>query len=178
MKITIPADSAKNGGALYTLVDDVTNLNSQVSRERINTSLILNDNAASIKLEMDQSTLLTILAEGGELEENLMAIKVPISFASAEVPAGVPYRENVIGQPRTFDEWFLYGAEVWIDLTNGFFLFNTNPLGSVGQSSQYLKGSEMEIIRQLDTVNISILNLTEAQTEVNDPAKDYIKTEW
>jgi hypothetical protein len=177
MKITIPVSAAKNGGNLYTLVDDLTNTNSGITKQTVNTDLLITDDP-SIPVNMDQANLLAILAEAGEVEERLMAIKMPTSFANTAVPVGVPYRENVIGNARQFDEWFLYGAEVWIDSTNGFFVFNTNPLGSVAAQSQYLKGSQMEIIRQLDAVNISILNLEEAQTEVDDPAKNYVKVVW
>jgi hypothetical protein len=178
MKITIPADSAKNGGALYTLIDDLTNLNSQVDRIRENSDLIIDDIASSVKIEVDQATLLSILGESGEIEEALFAVKMPTSFANTIVPAGVPYRDNVIGNARQFDEWFITGSEVWIDATNGFFVFYTNPLGVAGAESTYLKASEIELIRQLDTVNISILTLEEAQTEVNDVAKDYSKVNW
>jgi len=174
-KITIPVDSAKNGGDLYTLIDDLTNLNSQVSKTRINGDLIVNDAGAETeqKIEIDQATFLSILAETGEVEEYLAGIRMPASFATIDIPAGLPFRTNVLGGVRTFTEWFLDGAEVWIKGDNTEFIFYTNPAPSVNQNG--LTGSQMEIIRQLDTVNISIMTVAEVQAEV---ASGWNKVTW
>ena len=163
MKITIPVNSAKAGGNLYELVDDLTNLNSEVSRTRDNGNLILNDNIASQaqKMTMDQATLLSILSEGGELEEHLMGIRIPSTFSNTSVPVGLPYRTNVLGAVRTFTNWFLNGAEVWIKVGGAEFIFYTNPAAGLASPSQYLKGSEMEIVRQLNTATITILSVEE-----------------
>lgn len=178
MRVTIPIIAAKNGGNLYALIDDLTNTNSAVSNTPQGTNVILDDGKANNKIGMDQALLLSILAEGGEIEHELMAIKMPTSLGTTTVPDGVPYRDNVIGGARKFSEWFFWGAEVWIDNTNNQIVFYSNPLGAIADKSQYLKGSEMELIRQLDTVNISILNLEEARAEVEDATKNYVKVVW
>jgi len=177
MKITIPISSAKNGGSLYVLVDDLTNTNSGISKNTLGDNLIIEDNP-DIPIKMDQTTLLQILGEGGEVEDHLMAIKVPISLANTIIPVGVPYRENVIGNARTFSEWFLYGAQVWIDAPGGFFIFYTNPLGSASAQGSYLKGSHMSLIRDLNPVTIEILSTEEATIQIEDPANNYQSVAW
>ena len=176
-KITIPVDSAKSGGNLYTLVDDLTNLNSEVSKTRDNGNLIINDNAASSeqKIIIDQATLLSILAEGGEVTEYLMGIRMPSTFSATDVPAGLPWRVNVLGTTRRFRDWFLDGAEVWIKVGGDEFLFYTNPAAGLASPSEYLTGSQMEIIRQLNTVTITILTVSEVQTLV---ASGWNKVVW
>lgn len=168
-KIIIPVDSAKNGGNLYTLIDDLSNLNSQVSKTRDNGNLIINDNTASDaqKILIDQSILLSILNEGGEVEEYLMGIRIPNTFANTDVPIGLPWRKNVLGTTRKFRDWFLDGAEVWIEQAGDEFIFYTNPAAGLASPSEYLKGSQMEIIRQLDTANITILTVDEVQAVVS-----------
>ena len=177
MKITIPISAALNGGSLYILVDDLTNTNSGISKSTLGDNLVIEDNP-NIPIKMDQATLLQILAEGGEIQDHLMAIKVPTSMANTTVPVGVPYRENVIGNARSFAEWFLYGAQVWIDGPGGFFIFYTNPLGSASAQGSYLKASEMSLIRDLDTASIEILSTDEATIQIEDPANNFQSVAW
>ena len=178
MKVTIPIASAKNGGALYTLVDDLANTNSAVQRTNDGSNLILDDTGVPTELQipLDQTNLLAVLGESGEVENHLMAIKAPISLANQAVPVGVPYRTNAVSEVKDFKDWFLYGAELWRNQTDGFVLFYTNPLGSQADQTQYLKGSEIELIRQIDTVNIEILTIAEATAEVANP--NYVKVDW
>ena len=174
-KIIIPVDSAKNGGNLYTLVDDLSNLNSEVSKTRDNGNLIIDDDTASAeqKLEIDAATLLSILQEGGQVQEYLMAVRAPNALAMQDVPAGVPYRTNVLGQTRIFLNWFLDGAEVWTENAGNEFIFYTNPAPSLG--AQGLTASEIEIIRQLDVANITVLTVAQAQAVV---ASGWNKVVW
>jgi hypothetical protein len=174
-RITIPKIAALNGGALYEFVDDLTNVNSAVERTPIAGNLIIDDTKAPADqiVPMDQSTLLSILAQGGEVEEILMAIKQPNSFANVDVPDVLPWTRDALGNARTFARWFLDGAKVWT--SSGFFVYYTNPAAALAQPYQYLKGSQMEVIRQLDPVNIQILSLDEAAQEV---ATGYTKVVW
>ena len=116
MKIFIPVESAEQGGNLYPLIDDLSNLNLEVSKTRDNGVLTVDDTDSreSQKLQMDQATLLTILAEtGGEMTEYIMGIRVPNTFAVQDVPNGLPRRKNVLGEIRKIKDWFVDGAEVW-----------------------------------------------------------------
>lgn len=167
-KITITVDSAKNGGPLYVLIDDLTNLNSQVSRVRDNGNLIIDDTQASVeqKLEIDEATILSILAEGGEIEGYLIGIKQPSSSALIDVPVGVPSREFILGAVKNFSQWFANNADVWINNTSNEIIYYTSPNPSDGL---ILKASEAEIIRQIDTLNYSFLTIAEVQIEVALP---------
>jgi len=177
MKITIPVSAALNGGSLYTLIDDLTNTNSGITKQTINggTNLEVTDSDL-IPVNMTQATLIQILAEGGEVENRIMAIKAPISLSNAPVPAGVPYRTNAVGDVKNFKDWLLFGSELWINTTDSLVLFYTNPLGSQADESQFLKGSEIELIRQIDTINNFILSIDEAQVELANP--NYVKVDW
>ena len=165
-KITIPVDSAKNGGNLYTMVDDLTNLNSEVSRTRNNDNLIINDELASPeqKLEIDETNILAILAEiGGEIENYLFGIKAPLTSANIDVPVGVPLRTNKVGDVKTFKDWFLPSSEVWKNTGTGELIYYNNPDPS-GHAN--LLASEAELIRQIDINNYSFMTVAEVQIEV------------
>jgi len=175
--ITIPVVAAQNGGNLYTLVDDLTNLNSEVSRLRQNDDLLIDDIEASVSIEIDETLLLSILAEGGEVEQYLFAVNAPLSLGVTPVPAGVPYRDNAINEVKQFKDWFLFGSELWINNTTSRIIFYSNPLGAQADISQYLKGSEVKLIKDVDSANINILTLDEAQAAiVADP--DFVKVVW
>ena len=170
-KITIPVDSAKNGGALYILVDDLSNLNSEVSKTRDNGTLIIDDSSASPdqKLEIDEATILSILAEtGGDIEGYLFGIKQPSSSANLDVPTGVPSRLFILGAVKMFSQWFASNADVWLNsVTNEILYFNQpNPSDSI-----ILKASESELIRQIDTLNYSFLTVAEVQALI-------VNTDW
>ncbi len=172
-KITIPVDSAKNGGALYTLVDDLSNLNSEVSKTRDNGNLIIDDSPANAeqKLVIDEATILSILAEGGEIEDYLFGIRAPLSSANTIVPVGLPIRTNISGIPRDFQDWFVpQSAEVWKNTVLGEFIYYNNPNPS---GLPNLLASEAEIIRQLNTNTFSFLTVAEVQALILDT--DWVK---
>jgi len=168
-KVTIPIGAVKNGGNLYVLIDDLTNLNSQVSRGRdvTGTNIIIDDFNANVQqeIELDESVILSILAEGGEIEDHLFAIKQPSSSASVNVPPGVPSRLFMLGAVRNFSEWFATNADLWINNVTNEFIYYVSPNPSDGL---ILKGSEAEIIRQLDVTKYSFLTIAEVQTLVLD----------
>ena len=173
-KVTIPAASAQNGGNLYILVDDLTNLNSEVTRTRDNDNLILDDANASAaqKIQMDEATILSVLAESGDSEGYLFAVRVPISVSNTAVPVGVPLRTNIVGDVKVFKDWFLPDSEVWLKDDNSELIFYTDPNPP---ANVLLKASEAELIRQIDTVNYSFLTTEEASTEV---ASGWTKFIW
>jgi hypothetical protein len=178
MKITLAVDSAKNGGNLYTLVDDLTNLNSQVAKSQENDILTIDDTNATLeqKIPMDQATLLSILAEpNGEISEHLMAIRATNVLAGTLVPAGLPIRQFADGSVVTFIQWFLPGAELWDEDGGNDIIFYTNPAAGLAAITDFLTGSQMEIIRQLDTINYSILSTEDADVIT---ATGWTKVDW
>ena len=171
--VTIPVVEAEGpGGSLYTLVDNLTNLNSQITRARNNGDLILNDENAAPeqKAVIDEANLLAILAAGGETENYLFAIEAPQSLVNVIVPVGVPYRTFKLGDEKTFKQWFDVEAEVWQNTTTNRVLFYTDPRPT---AQAILKASEAELIRQINPADINFLTIAEAQDLVSDP--DWVK---
>ena len=172
-KITIPVDSAKSGGALYTLVDDLSNLNSEVSKTRDNRNLIIDDGPATSeqKLEIDEQTIIDILGEtGGQIEDYLFGIRAPLSSANVVVPVGVPLRTNKVGDVKTFKDWFLPSSEIWKNTVLNELIYYNNPNPS---GSPNLKASEAELIRQIDVTKYSFLTVAEVQALIVDT--DWVK---
>ena len=167
-KITIPVVAAEQGGTLYPLVDDLTNLNSQVTRVRDNGNLIVEDDQADPgqKLKPEETVILSILAEGGETENYLFGIKQPSASGSIDVPAGVPSRLFILGAVKKFSQWFASNADVWLNNTTNEIVYYNSPNPSDGL---ILTASESELIRQLDPVNYSFLTIEEVETLVLDP---------
>jgi len=168
-KITIPVTAAQNGGALYTLVDDLTNTNSEVIKYPDGANLIIEFPANARpenKFKGDQSVILAVLAEGGEIEDYLFGIKGPISAANVQVPVGVPLRLNILQEARVFKDWLDNNADAWKNTTDSEIIFYNNPSPS---RSIILKASEAELIRQINTANYSFLTIDEVQTEVAGP---------
>ena len=173
-QITIPVDEAKSGGTLYTLVDDLTNLNSEVSntRDESGDNLIIDDIGASSeqKLEIDEANILAILASGGEIENYLFGIRQPSASATLDVPVGVPSRLFILGAVKDFSQWFASNADVWLNDTTDEIIYYNSPNPS---DSLILKASEAEIIRQIDTGTYSFLTVAEVQAIIVDT--DWVK---
>lgn len=163
-KITLPIASVQTGGNLRDWFIDLLTINNEIVRQRDNGNVIIKDDNASPvnKIKLTQQEILDILSEGGEVEEYMAGIRMPASFANTNVPASVPNPTNILDNPRTFVQWFGFGAEVWIEGQDEFAFF-TNPLAGAAGPSQYMTGSQMEDIRQLDTVNITILTTEEVE---------------
>lgn len=166
--ITIPVIEAQNGGALYTLVDDLTNLNSQVSRIRDNSNLIIDDFGADPeqKIQIDETVLLSILINGGNTSDYLFGIRQPSASATIDVPVGVPSRLFILGAVKDFSQWFASNADVWLNDTTDEIIYYNRPNPS---DSIILTASESELIRQIDTVNYSFMTVAEVQAEVAGP---------
>ena len=166
--VTIPVIAAQNGGALYTLVDDLTNLNSQVSRIRDNGNLIIDDSGAEPeqKIQIDEAVLLSILDNGGNTEDYLFGIRQPSASANIDVPVGVPSRLFKLGEVKTFARWFAENAELWLNTVTDEIIYYNSPNPSDGL---ILTSSESELIRQIDDQNYSFMTVAEVQAEVAGP---------
>lgn len=171
MKLIIPTVEILSGGDpdIQTLVNDLGNTNSDFTNTTVGDNQIITDTLASPsnKINMDQETLLKILAVNGDMEEHLMAIRVDDAFAVLDVTDGLPRRKNVIGQIRKFVDWFIEGSEVWRENVGTGIIFMSNPAGGLAGISDYLKGSEMEIIRLLNTDDYSIMSRADADVITN-----------
>lgn len=169
-KITIPiAATTGPGGALYSLVDNLTNQNSEIEKTAEGTNLVIdfpNNIKPENKLNADESVILSILAEAGNIENYIFGIRQPSASASLDVPEGVPLREFILGDIRNFAQWFANNADVWLNDVLDEIIYYNNPNPSGGP---ILKASEAEIIRQIDIVNYSFLTVAEVQAIVLDP---------
>ena len=169
-KITIPIVATTGpGGALYNLVDNLSNQNSEVEKTQEGTDLVIdytNVVKPENKLNSDESVILSILAEGGDIEDYLFGIRQPSASATLDVPGGVPLRLFILGDVRNFSEWFANNADVWLNEVIDEIIYYNNPNPSGGP---ILKASEAEIIRQIDTGNYSFLTVAEVQAIVVDP---------
>ena len=176
-KITIPiAATTGPGGALYSLVDNLSNQNSEVEKTQEGTDLVIdytNVVKPENKLNADESVILSILAESGDIENYLFGIRQPSASASLKVPEGVPLREFILygtdpvaANLRNFSQWYSNNADVWLNDVTDEIIYYNNPNPSGGP---ILTASEAEIIRQIDTVNYSFLTVEEVQAIVLDP---------
>jgi len=161
----MPAVEAQVGGSLHTLALDLTIVNTEVSRTTEGDNLIIDDENASAEQKMspDETTILSILTVGGQIEDYLHGIRAPISIATEDVPEGVPIRTNKFGTVKKFVDWFLPGAEVWKKDDNSEVIFYNNPNPSAGT---LLTASESELIRQIDTATYSFMTVEEVTAEV------------
>lgn len=167
MKITIPNSSILVGGNLETWYLNTTRVNNTLSITPNNGDMIINDANTSFKIILNQAELLAILAEGGEVEEAVFGIRCPNTLANQSVPVSLPYHTNILGDVDLFKNWFGEGSEVWREDAGDEFIFYNNPIGRNAALSDYLKGSQIEIIRQLDGVNITILAVAEVAAVVS-----------
>ena len=176
-KIIIPiAATTGPGGALYSLVDNLSNQNSEVEKTQEGTNLVIdftNVVKTENKLNADEAVILSILAESGDIENYLFGIRQPSASASIDVPVGVPartfilYNLNPLPQYiKNFGEWFSNNASVWLNnVTDEIIYYNQpNPSNAI-----ILKASESELIRQIDTGTYSFLTVAEVQTIILDP---------
>ena len=181
MKLFISVDGVKTGGALHDLAKDLAIVNSGVRKEPLvtNTDVQLIDDTdapQAQKLKMDQVQLLEILADpDGEMTEYIMGIRVPNSLATQPVPDGLPFRKNALGEVRLIKDWFLPGSQIWREDGGDEFIFYTNIAGGLASVADYLTGSQMEIIRQLDIVNHFILSVEEVALIV---ASGWTEVDW
>lgn len=119
MKITYPIAAALPGGALHNFDYEL----------RMNSSLTITKNGNNVEIvngnvELTISQLGTILSNGGEVEDYLMAIKAPIADLESVVHANMPDRTKpgAAGDvDRNYNDW-LSPSNVWVNATNFYFL--------------------------------------------------------
>lgn len=163
-KITIPLSSVQITGTLHDWFYNNVQLNSEISNQPSGGNLMINDINATNKLVLSQVQILNILTAGGEVEEYLAGIRAPNSLAGVTVPSGLPDHETIIENPKNFEQWISNRAELWTEDAGDEFIFYTNP--HARSRDEYLTASQMEIIRQLNTTDITILTVAEVQAVV------------
>ncbi len=168
-KITIPQATAEVGGSLHDIIYNGAILNSEVSNIVSNGSRIIDDDLASPgqKLVISETNILSILTEGGQIENYLFGIRQPgNSTANLDVPVGVPSREFIFqGAVKSFSQWFANNADVWLNTVLDELLYFNQPNPSDGL---ILTASESELIRQIDTGTFSFLTVAEVEDLVLD----------
>ncbi len=162
MKLILPKTETEVGGNLHTLALNLVLNNSDVTRTPNETTTTYDDTDAGVssKIPMDQATLLDVLTYGGEMTEHIMYIQATDTIAGTSVSSSLPRHTFLLGAVKDYGEWFGQDSEVWTEDPGTGVLFSTNVFAE-NAFDEYLKGSEMEIIRQLDTINYFILNETE-----------------
>ena len=171
-KITVPQATAEVGGNLFDVIYNGSVLNSEVANTLENGSRIIDDSNASVeqKLVIEESVILEILTEGGEIENYLFGIRQPSASATIDVPVGVPSRLFILGAVRNFSQWYSSNADVWLNEVTDEIIYYISPNPSDGL---ILKASEAEIIRQIDTGTYSFLTVAEVQAIIVDT--DWVK---
>lgn len=141
-KITVITDTIKTGGSLKDWNYDNVLVRSDVSSLTQNGNTIING-----LIDMDIADVGQILAQGGEVEEYLMAIIAPKTLFGDIVPDGLPKRLTFNGETKTFDMWLVPSAEVWLKDDDTQIIFFTNPFA--GNEGSYLTGSEVKLIHDI-----------------------------
>ena len=167
-KITIPPETAEVNGSLFDLVYNGSILNSEVTNTFENGNRVIDDTNASPeqKLVIEETQILEILTEAGEIEDYLFGIRQPSSSATIDVPEGVPSRLFILGAIKDFSQWFASNADVWLNEVTDEIIYYNSPNPSDGI---ILKASEAEIIRQIDIGTYSFLTVAEVQAIILDP---------
>ncbi|MCK5603127.1 hypothetical protein KAR91_14685, partial [Candidatus Pacearchaeota archaeon] len=120
------------------------------------------------QLQADQSVILSIIENGGQIENYLFGIRQPSASGALDVPAGVPSREFIYPPDsiRSFSQWFSKNASVWLNNVSDEFIYYNSPNPS---DSIILTATESEIIRQLNTLYYSFLTVKEVLLITEDP---------
>lgn len=121
MKITYPISAALPGGALHDFDYEL----------RMNSELTIQKNGSDIEIidgiVLSISEVATILNNGGEVEDYLMAIKAPIADIVNTVHANMPDRTKPGASgdvDRNYNDW-LAPENVWTTGTHFYFLTQT-----------------------------------------------------
>ena len=144
-KVITPKTSTDIGGALNAWF-----FNDALSRSDVIKKTINGNQEIEGVLNLGISNIGDILAEGGEVYGYLMAIQAPIAILEIDVPFGLPKNIYFDGAAKPFRAWFSYGAEAWIKDDQSEIIFYTNPFA--GNEDLYLKGSEIKVINDINTV--------------------------
>lgn len=154
MKIILLKTSIEPGGALEILYEKLLSGNPYLAQTATESEdgeyLILDDTGSRINLNINQTKLELLVANGGDIEEGIFALKVDDTFKALPIDVGMPFEKNVFGEGRTYADWFTYGAQVYKEDAGNGYIFYTNPGAGVAKASQYLKASQIKTIIDLD----------------------------
>jgi len=154
-KIEIPIAEVEIGGSLFNFYYNNAIIRSDVQKTTTDTLATASDN-----FNLSISEVASILAGSGEVYEYLMAVRAPIAILGANVPVGLPKRLKWDATVKTFNDWFVPGAELWEKDDNTEIIFYTNPFAT--NAASYLLGSEISIINQIGA-SVTILTIADAQ---------------
>jgi hypothetical protein len=156
-KLTIPLATVQKGGAFEDWYYNNCLLRSgQVILETDDTNAYAVDT-----FNLNETQLLALLSNSGDIEEYLMGIHAPYSLLNQDVPVGLPNRLAFDNTVKKFKNWIVKGAEIWIKDDNSEICFYTNPFAL--NQNNYLKGSEIELIKNIAPGQIDILRISEVQ---------------
>lgn len=154
MKIILLKTSIEPGGNLNVLCGKLLSgdpyLAQTATESEDGAYLILDDTGSRINLNINQTKLELLVANGGDIEEGIFAIKVDSTFMDLPIDAGMPFEKNVFSESRTYANWFVYGSQVYKEDAGTGYIFYTNPGAGVAKASQYLKASQIKTIIDLD----------------------------
>jgi len=162
-KIQIPIASVEIGGALQSWYYNNAMLRSDVAKSTDDTYAYATDN-----FDFAIADIVSILDEGGEVFEYLMAIKAPIALMSTNVPDTLPnylkLDDTGTKVAKEFSDYLVPGVELWKKDTDDFIIFYTNPFA--GNESSYLTGSEIKDIDDISPGLIDVMKIIDAQAEI------------
>jgi len=161
-KITLPLTAVETGGALNSFYYNKCVLRSDVSKTNDGVNVIATDS-----FSFSLSEVASILNNGGEVSEYLMAVRAPIALLDVDVPVGLPKRLTLDGTAtevaKAFKNWLVPNAEIWVKDDNTEILFYTNPFA--GNPSDYLLGSEIKLIFDI-SAQVTVVTIEDAEAEV------------
>jgi hypothetical protein len=156
-KVIVAKTATDINGALNTWF-----FNEAISRSDVTKTTVNGNQEIEGSLNLSILNIGDILAESGEVYGHLMAIQAPIAILELDVPFGLPKNVYFDGAAKPFRAWFSYGAEAWIKDDQSEIIFYTNPFA--GNEDLYLKGSEIKVINDLQTVEALSIEEAEAET--------------
>jgi hypothetical protein len=160
-KLTFPITEILSTGNLCSLYDDLLKYYSGLTEINTDNTKVLQNGFA----QLSKTQLNDIVANGGKVEEHLMALRVPASFMNEDVLVDLPNRMNLItGLVKKFQDWFDSTAEIWRSDDNLEYIFFTKPHGN--SKTEYLTGEQIRNIWASDNVNIDILTTAQATDEI------------
>ena len=179
MKIILLKTSIEPGGALEVLYEKILAGNPYLAQAATESEdgnyLILDDTGSRINLNINQTKLELLVANGGDIEEGIFAIKVDSTFKDLPVDAGMPFELNAFSESRTYANWFVPGAEIYEEGAGNGYIFYTNPGAGVANASQYLKASQIKTIIDLDPA-FSVMSTQKFKTDYE--GQGWAKINW
>ena len=145
MKIILLKTSIEPGGNLNEIIGKILSAYPYLAMTHTSSEdgkyLILDDKGSRDNLNINQSKLELLVANGGDIEEGIFAIKVDDTFKDLPVDEGMPFEKNVFGESRTYADWFAYGAQGYKEDAGNGYIFYTNPVAGIANASHSLKGT-------------------------------------